>query len=87
MTIGIVNVCQGVVGSDVAKENSDVILLNDNFGSIVWAIKWGRNVFNTVVKFLQFQFTVTWSAFIIIFIGVCIFGVSNTCILNQVLKC
>merc|ERR550519_1656050 len=64
----------GVAGSDVAKENADVILLNDNFGSIVWAIKWGRNVFKTVIKFLQFQFIITWSAFIIIVLGACILG-------------
>lgn len=64
-----------MAGSDVAKENADVILRNDNFGSIVWAIKWGRNVFNTVTKFLQFQFIITWSSFIVIVLGACILGV------------
>ncbi|XP_048589442.1 plasma membrane calcium-transporting ATPase 2 [Nematostella vectensis] len=64
----------GVSGSDVAKDSADVVLLDDNFGSIVWAIKWGRNVYNTVVKFLMFQFTVTWSAFIVVVIGACVTG-------------
>ena len=44
----------GIAGSDVAKEAADIILLDDNFKSIVTACKWGRNIFNCIRKFIQF---------------------------------
>jgi len=49
---------QGVSGTDVAKEASDIILLDDNFSSIVKAVIWGRHVYDCIAKFLQFQLTV-----------------------------
>ena len=49
---------QGVSGTDVAKEASDIILLDDNFASIVKAVMWGRHVYDCISKFLQFQLTV-----------------------------
>ena len=49
---------QGIAGTDVAKEACDIILTDDNFASIVKAVKWGRNVYDSVSKFLQFQLTV-----------------------------
>jgi len=49
---------QGVSGTDVAKEASDIILLDDNFASIVKAVVWGRHVYDCIAKFLQFQLTV-----------------------------
>ena len=45
-------------GTAIAKDASDIVLLNDDFQSIVSATKWGRNVFISVRKFLQFQLTV-----------------------------
>jgi P-type Ca2+ transporter type 2B len=42
----------------VAKEASDIILTDDNFSSIVKAVLWGRNVYDSIAKFLQFQLTV-----------------------------
>jgi Ca2+ transporting ATPase len=44
----------GKCGTEVAKEASDIVLLDDNFSSIVTSIKWGRNVYASVRKFLQF---------------------------------
>ena len=67
---------QGVAGTGIAKEASDVILLNDDFTSVVRAIKWGRHVYNSIVKFLQFQFTVCWVAVLVVIIGTCVLGVS-----------
>jgi P-type E1-E2 ATPase len=44
----------GITGSDVAKNASKIVLLNDNFCSILTAIKYGRNIYDSVRKFLQF---------------------------------
>lgn len=59
----------GVTGTDVAKGASDIILLDDNFSSIVVALKYGRNVFDNVRCFLQFQLTVNVVAMFIVFLG------------------
>jgi len=48
----------GIAGTEIAKEASKIILLDDNFSSIVTALKWGRNIFLSIRKFLQFQLTV-----------------------------
>ena len=45
-------------GEQVAKNASDVIIMDDNFVSIVAAVKWGRCVYDNICKFLQFQLTV-----------------------------
>lgn len=45
-------------GSDVAKQASDIVILDDNFTSILKSVKWGRCVFDNIRKFLQFQLTV-----------------------------
>jgi P-type Ca2+ transporter type 2C len=48
----------GLSGTEVAKEASDIVILDDNFASIVRAILWGRSIFENIRKFLQFQLTV-----------------------------
>lgn len=58
----------GIAGSEVAKEASDIILLDDNFSSIVSAIMWGRCVNDAVRKFLQFQITVNIVAVVVTFV-------------------
>ena len=52
----------GIAGTEVAKEASSIILMDDNFSSIVKAISWGRCVNDAVKKFLQFQLTVNITA-------------------------
>jgi len=59
----------GITGTDVAKGACDIILLDDNFTSIVIALKFGRNVYDNVRKFLQFQLTVNVVAMFIVFGG------------------
>ena len=59
-------------GTDIAKEASDIILLDNNFSSIVTAIIYGRNNYDNIRIFLQFLLSVTFSACIIIFICTCI---------------
>lgn len=44
----------GITGTDVAKGASDIILLDDNFTSIVVALRYGRSVYDNVRKFIQF---------------------------------
>lgn len=53
-----VGFAMGIAGTDVAKEACDIILTDDNFESIVRAVMWGRNVYDSISKFLQFQLTV-----------------------------
>ena len=59
----------GVAGTEVAKEASDIILMDDNFASIVKALMWGRAVNDAVRKFLQFQITVNITAVLLAFVS------------------
>ncbi len=56
-------------GTEVAKDASGIIILDDNFGSIVTAVKYGRNIFDCIRKFLQFQLTVNVVAIFMAFLG------------------
>ncbi|CAA9999124.1 unnamed protein product [Nesidiocoris tenuis] len=67
-----VGFAMGIAGTDVAKEASDIILTDDNFTSIVKAVIWGRNVYDSIAKFLQFQLTVNVVAVLVAFSGACI---------------
>ncbi|KAI4227594.1 MAG: hypothetical protein L6R36_002295 [Xanthoria steineri] len=59
----------GIAGTEVAKEASAIVLMDDNFASIVKAIMWGRAVNDAVKKFLQFQVTVNITAVFLTFIS------------------
>jgi Ca2+-transporting ATPase len=59
----------GIAGTEVAIAASDVVLLDDNFASIVKAALWGRNIFDAIRKFIQFQLCVNVVAVVIAFIG------------------
>ncbi|KAN0031465.1 hypothetical protein ACTFIV_005329 [Dictyostelium citrinum] len=59
----------GISGTEVAIAASDVVLLDDNFASIVRAVLWGRNIYDAICKFLQFQLTVNVVAVTVAFIG------------------
>lgn len=59
----------GIAGTEVAKEASDIIIMDDNFLSIVRAVEWGRAVLTNVRKFLQFQLTVNVAAVVVAFLG------------------
>ena len=63
----------GLTGTDVAKNASDIVLTDDNFCSVLTAVKYGRNIFDSVRKFLQFQLTVNIVALFIVFSGAIIF--------------
>ena len=67
-----VGFAMGKTGTDVARDAADIIILDDNFNSIVHAIKWGRNIFDNIRKFLQFQLSVNFSAVLLVFVCSCI---------------
>lgn len=58
----------------VAKESADVIVMDDNFSTIVTVAKWGRAVYINIQKFVQFQLTVNIVALMINFISACVSG-------------
>ena len=59
-------------GTDIAKEASDIVIIDNNFSSIITAIIYGRNIYDNIRKFLQFQLTVNFVACIIVFVCACI---------------
>lgn len=63
-----------VHNSQVAKESADVIILDDNFSTIVTVAKWGRSVYINIQKFVQFQLTVNMVALIVNFSSACLTG-------------
>lgn len=64
----------------VAKENADVIVMDDNFKTILNVARWGRSVYVNVQKFVQFQLTVNVVALILNFVSACVSGI--TCIIS-----
>jgi Ca2+-transporting ATPase len=60
-----IGLSMGIQGTEVAKESSDIIILDDNFASIVRVVRWGRSVYANIQKFIQFQLTVNVAALII----------------------
>ena len=64
-----VGFAMGIAGTEVAKEASDIILMDDSFSNIVLAIMWGRCVNDSVRKFLQFQISVNITAVVITFVS------------------
>ena len=63
-------------GTQLAQEAADIILLDDNFASIVTAVLWGRNIYDCISKFIQFQLTVNLVALLLCFIGACVLKVA-----------
>ncbi|TKY53381.1 putative calcium-transporting ATPase 11 [Spatholobus suberectus] len=69
-----IGLAMGIAGTEVAKENADVIILDDNFATIVNVARWGRAIYINIQKFVQFQLTVNIVALIINFVSACITG-------------
>src|SRR5207249_7131458 len=64
-----VGLAMGRTGTEVAKEASKIILLDDAFSTIVKAVHWGRALYENIQRFLQFQLTINVSALAIAFLG------------------
>ncbi|MCL2710531.1 MAG: calcium-translocating P-type ATPase, PMCA-type [Planctomycetaceae bacterium] len=64
-----VGISMGITGTEVAKEASDVVLIDDNFKSIVTGVRWGRTLYQNIQRFLLFQLTVNVVALTCVFLG------------------
>jgi Ca2+-transporting ATPase len=69
-----IGLAMGIAGTEVAKESADVVILDDNFSTIVNVAKWGRSVYANIQKFVQFQLTVNIVALALNFISAVITG-------------
>ncbi|MDR0986880.1 MAG: calcium-translocating P-type ATPase, PMCA-type [Ruminococcus sp.] len=74
----------GITGTEVAKEASEIIIMDDNFSSIDKAILYGRTIFNSIRKFIIFQLTINVSAVLISFIAPLI-GLGEPLTITQIL--
>ena len=63
-------------GVSIAKDSSDMILTTDNFEATMNAVMWGRNIYQNVRRFVQFQVTVNFTALVVVFISAIIKGES-----------
>jgi len=64
-----VGLAMGINGTEVAKEASKIVLLDDAFSTIVKAVHWGRSLYENIQRFIQFQLTINVSALTIAFLG------------------
>ncbi|KAK6164625.1 hypothetical protein DH2020_001489 [Rehmannia glutinosa] len=64
-----IGLSMGIQGTEVAKESSDIVILDDDFSSVATVLRWGRCVYNNIQKFIQFQLTVNVAALVINFIA------------------
>lgn len=64
-----VGLAMGIQGTDIAKEASHIVIMDDNFASIEKTVMWGRNVYDSIRKFVQFQTTINIVALTISLIG------------------
>lgn len=64
-----IGMAMGITGTEIAKEASDIIIMDDNFTSIVKAVMWGRNVRESIQKFIQFQITINFAALTTAFVA------------------
>ncbi|XP_010279281.1 PREDICTED: calcium-transporting ATPase 12, plasma membrane-type-like [Nelumbo nucifera] len=64
-----IGVAMGIQGTEVAKEGSDIVILDKNFASMAKLVRWGRYFYNNIQKFTQIQLTVNVTALVINFVA------------------
>jgi len=69
LTKADVGIAMGIAGTEVSKGAADIILTDDNFKTIVEAIKWGRGIYNNFQRYIQFTLTVNVIAFSIMILS------------------
>lgn len=65
-----VGISMGITGTEVSKEASDIVLLDDSFSTIVKAVQWGRGIYENFQRFIQFQLTVNFSSVIVVLMSI-----------------
>lgn len=65
-----VGIAMGISSTEVSKEASDIVLLDDSFATIVKAVEWGRNIYENFKRFISFQLTVNIASVICVFVSV-----------------
>ena len=65
-----VGIAMGISGTEVSKEASDIVLLDDSFSTIVKAVEWGRNIYENFKRFISFQLTVNLASVIVVFTSI-----------------
>ena len=71
-------------GTSVAKDASDITLLDDSFASIATAVMWGRSLYRNIQRFVLFQLTINFAAIVICFVGA-VFGTEMPLTVVQIL--
>ena len=61
-----VGIAMGIAGTEVTKEASDIVLLDDSFSTIMKAVQWGRGIYENFKRFIQFQLTVNVSSVVVV---------------------
>lgn len=64
-----IGLAMGISGTEVSKEASDVVLLDDSFSTIVKAIQWGRGIYENFQRFILFQLTVNLSSVVVVLVS------------------
>ena len=70
-----IGVAMGITGTDVSKGAAKMVLTDDNFATIVSAVRQGRGIYDNIVKFVKFQLTTAW-AFVLVFLASGLFGLA-----------
>ncbi|KAA0917333.1 cation-translocating P-type ATPase [Dietzia sp. ANT_WB102] len=70
-----IGIAMGITGTDVSKGAANMVLTDDNFATIVSAVREGRGIYDNIVKFVKFQLTTAW-AFVLVFLAGGLFGLA-----------
>ncbi len=71
-----IGIAMGITGTEVSKGAARMILTDDNFATIVAAVRDGRGIYDNIVKFVRFQITTSWG-FVFIFLAASLFGLAG----------